>query len=62
MHELYESRLGEIKTKEEWLMWADTFYERINTNLEVPFKQPKNIWQRMQKVLRLTLVTDLIEK
>ncbi len=51
MDDLYESKLGEIKTKKEWIDWSKDFYSKLD------IKEPLNYFQRMEKVLGLTRST-----
>ena len=53
MNELYKSKLGDLKSKKEWLEWAYEFYREIGTSV------PSNVFERVVKVLKLELVEDL---
>lgn len=60
MRLLYKSKLGEVKTKQEWLLWGEDFYNKI-CHYETRVKRPKNIWERIVKVLKLEEVGYLDE-
>jgi hypothetical protein len=48
----YISRIGEIKTKEEWLDWFDKAI--LETGYDQVFKsRPTNPWNRIIKLLEL---------
>jgi len=54
----YRSKLGEVKTKQEWLTWADEFYASLGVDKQVNIKKPVDYWERVQKVLKLLPVQD----
>jgi len=44
--DLYQSKIGEIKSKDQWLAWLDQFYERLGLNDEaIKISRPDDGWE-----------------
>jgi len=55
--DLYQSKIGEIKSKDQWLAWLDQFYERLGLNDEaIKISRPDDGWDRAVRVLQLNKI------
>lgn len=52
---MWQSKLGEVKSKSDWLNWGKSFYNSIGVGDLRKFKRPTGeiLWGKLVKVLGL---------